>query len=507
MILYGRCLPWQGNAPTVMDEADQLDELVADVAGVIDRRGLLRRGQGVVVGVSGGADSVALLAVLRELAAQAGRGYRLTAAHLNHQLRPAAAEEARFVARLAGAWGIPCVVEARDVRAAAEAGGQGIEAAARGLRYDFLAAVAAQRGADAVAVGHHADDNVETILQRIVRGTHLRGLAGIPTARPLGPGGPLLVRPLLEVRRERIEAFCRRRGLEWRTDESNADPAYRRNFIRHELLPLLRARLNERAEEALLRLAAAAAAAEDHLGREGRGALERAVRQRTDRRVVLAASALAVEDELVRTYALRAVLEDLHAPLGDLSNELMAELADLPMSPPPAAVTLPGRFLARREGGELVIEAPSAASDDLAPREHARGPEARSCDIQCPGRTALPDGRSVLCGVAPFSGPAFVSHCISHPPGVELLDADSIRGRLVCRPRRDGDQFVPLGAPGTQTVSDFLTNARLPQRHRDQVLCLCDEEGLVYLAPLRIAERVRVTDQTRRVLRVEISPA
>jgi tRNA(Ile)-lysidine synthase len=485
----------------MMEEAGQLDELVADVAGFIDRLGLLRRGQGVVVGVSGGPDSVALLAVLRDLAAQAARGYRLTAAHMNHQLRPAAAEEAQFVARLAEQWGIPCVVEARDVRAAAKAGGQGIEAAARDLRYDFLLAVAARCGADIVAVGHHADDNVETILQRIVRGTHLRGLAGIHASRRLGPGGPLLVRPLLEVRRERIEAFCRRCGLEWRTDESNADPAYRRNFIRHELLPLLRARLNERAEEALLRLAAAAGTADEHLGQEGRRVLERAVRHRTDRRVVLAASALAVEDELVRTYALRAAMEDLHAPLGDLSAELMAELAELPMSAPPAAVTLPGRFLARREGGELVIEAPPAG-DGLVPREPMWETE-----VQIPGRTTLPDGRCVVAHVGPFHGPAFVAHCISHPPGVELLDADSIRGRLVCRPRRPGDQFVPLGAPGTQTVSDFLTNARLSQRHRDAVLCLCDEEGVVYLAPLRIAERARVTENTRNVLRIEVSPA
>jgi tRNA(Ile)-lysidine synthase len=483
-----------------MDEAGQVDELVADVAGFIDRRSLLRCGQGVVVGVSGGPDSVALLAVLRDLAAQAGRGYRLTAAHLDHQLRPAAAEEARFVARLAGAWGIACVVEARDVRAAAGAGGQGIEAAARGLRYEFLAAVAARCGADAVAVGHHADDNVETILQRIVRGTHLRGLAGIPASRVLGHGGPLLVRPMLQVRRERIEAFCRRRGLEWRTDESNADPAYRRNFIRHELLPLLRARLNERTEEALLRLAAAAAAAEQHLEQEGRQALARAIRHRTDRRIVLAASALTVEDEIVRTYALRAALEDLHAPLGDVTGDLLAELADLPLSPAPAAVTLPGRFLARREGGELVIEA-TPPPGDLAPGEYTRG-----FDLQCPGRTTLPDGRCVVASVAAFSGPAFVAHCISHAPGAELMDADSIHGRLVCRPRRDGDQFVPLGSPGTQTVSDFLTNARLPQRQREQVLCLCDEQGIIYLAPLRIADRVRVTDQTRSVLRVEISP-
>ncbi len=480
-------------------ESAQTDPLIEAAASFIDARGLLSRGEAVLVAVSGGADSVALLAALRELARRPGRAYRLTAAHLNHRLRDDADADAEFVAELARGWEIPCIVASRDVPGAAAGETGGVEAAARRLRYEFLAEAAATCGASAVAVGHHADDNAETILYRIVRGTHLRGLSGIPAKRPLAGGAVRLVRPLLEVRREEIEACCRRAGLTWRTDETNIDTAYRRNFVRHELLPLLRERLNARADDALLRLARAAGEVEAHLAQQGSAALVRARKRGRESFCsaspsFLSAASLAGEPAVVRTYALRAALEQLHLPLGELTAERLAELAELPQSPPPAAVSLPGGFLARREGGLLIIE--------------ARGPEAGPTEwqtvLQCPGRTLLPDGRAVACEIGELDPAAFQAHCRDRPEGVEMLDADSIRGRLICRRRREGDAFVPLGAPGRKSVSDFLTDLKLPRRLRDEALCIADEAGLVYLAPLRIAERAKVTPATQRLLRIEM---
>ena len=484
------------------DPAGQTDPLVAAAASFIDARRLLSRGQAVVVGVSGGADSVALLAVLRELSARPDRAYRLTAAHLHHGLRDSADADAAFVTERAEAWRVPCVSERRDVAALARRDGLGIEEAARNARYAFLSEVAAGCGATAVAVGHHADDQAETVLYRLVRGAHLRGLAGMPAERPLGGGGLRLVRPLLEARREQIEAFCRRGDLPWRTDETNAQTHYRRNFVRHELLPLLRERLNARADEALLRLARSAGEVEDYLASQGAAALARARRaggggSSPRRGLLLSAARLADEPAVVRTYALRAAVEQLGVPPGQLSAEHLAELTDLPSLPPPAAAPLPGGFLARREGDVLVIEADRPACT----------PGAWRASLQCPGRTLLPDGRAVACRLGEFDEPAFRAHCAGHSPGVELLDADGVHGSLSCRPRREGDAFVPLGAPGTQSVGDFLTNLKLPRRDRDAVCCITDERGIVYLAPLRVAERVKVTAATRTVLRIDLQPS
>jgi len=159
---------------------------------------------------------------------------------------------------------------------------------------------------------------------------------------------------------------------------------------------------------------------------------------------------------------------------------------------------LPGGYVARRRGDELIIESeePRAATED--------SPEA--VVLSCPGRTLLRDGRVVACSVGPFDAAAFARHCRDRPDGVELLDADRLSGQLLCRSRRDGDMLRPLGSAGRQSVGDFLTNLKLPDHRRRSVLCVCDDLGIVYLACLRIDDRVKVTGQTRRVMRIAIEP-
>jgi len=127
-------------------------------------------------------------------------------------------------------------------------------------------------------------------------------------------------------------------------------------------------------------------------------------------------------------------------------------------------------------------------------------------DLQCPGRCVLWDGTEVQCRIEAYRQESFESHRRCHPPGQEMLDADQVRGRLTCRKRRHGDFFAPLGCSGRQTVSDFLTNAKLPPDRREEVFCVCDELGIIYLAPLRIDQRVAVREGTRRVLRITLAP-
>jgi tRNA(Ile)-lysidine synthase len=293
--------------------------------------------------------------VLRELAAEPGRAYALHVAHLHHGLRQGADADAAFVAELAERWALPCTVERRDVPAERAAGGEGVEEAARRVRYGFLREVAERVGASAVATGHHADDNVETILFRLFRGTHLRGMAGIPVARALAGGPVRLVRPLLEVGRSELEAFCRERGLSWRRDPTNADTTgSRRNFIRHELLPLLRERLNPAVDEALLRAAQAAGEAEAVLAELAAATLSAAGIEAGPGRLVLRAIKLAAAPPAVRRAALRLALEQAGAPLQAVTRQHLAELAQVAVGAP--AVMLPGGWRAERRGRRLVLE-------------------------------------------------------------------------------------------------------------------------------------------------------
>lgn len=212
----------------------------------------------VIVAVSGGPDSVALLRAMATLKT-GGRGC-LYAAHLNHQLRPEADEDERFVVELCGRLNIVCEVERTAVKSLAAAAGDGIEAAARAARYRFFEQAAGRLGARFVAVAHTADDQAETILHRILRGTGVRGLSGMARTRRLGHA--TLLRPLLGVRHAKLLEYLKTIGQPYRVDRSNIDPRYTRNRLRHELLPRLQQQYNREVIDALLRLGGLASEAQ-----------------------------------------------------------------------------------------------------------------------------------------------------------------------------------------------------------------------------------------------------
>jgi len=207
----------------------------------------------VLVALSGGGDSVALLRALKAL--KSGGAGRLSAAHLNHALRPDADDDQKFVVELCRSLDIHCEVGRIEV-AQQPTGGVGLEAVARRCRYQFLQEAAGRLGARFVAVAHTADDQIETILHRILRGTGVRGLAGMARARPLGHAA--LIRPMLGVRREEVLDYLAALGQPFRDDQSNRDPRFTRNRIRGKLLPLLRKHFNPGVDDALLRLGALA---------------------------------------------------------------------------------------------------------------------------------------------------------------------------------------------------------------------------------------------------------
>ncbi|HWK89351.1 MAG TPA: tRNA lysidine(34) synthetase TilS, partial [Longimicrobium sp.] len=209
----------------------------------LEALGLTGQGAHVLVAVSGGCDSVALLHLLRFAAGDGGP--RVTAVHFDHAMRPGSEGDARWVAGLCGAWGVPLVA------ARAEAAPR-TEAEAREARYAFLLRAKAEAGATHLATAHHADDQAETVLFRVLRGTGIAGLAGIPAADERG-----VVRPLLPFWRAEIRRYARAHGLRWRTDPTNRLLDLARNRIRHDLLPLLRT-FNPAIEEALARTAAQA---------------------------------------------------------------------------------------------------------------------------------------------------------------------------------------------------------------------------------------------------------
>jgi tRNA(Ile)-lysidine synthase len=310
----------------------------------------------VVVAVSGGADSVGLLRALVVLK-QPGPG-KLSAAHFNHRLRgEESAGDQQFVAQLCRNLGVPCAVGG-GTAATLTGGGDGLEAAARNARYAFLQATAEQIGARYVVTAHTADDQAETVLQRVLRGTGLSGLAGIPRARALGPAVTLL-RPLLEIRRSQVVDYLRTIEQPWREDSTNAELHFQRNRIRNELVPLLERDYNRAAVEALLRLAKLAADAQQAIDEQVSALLSAAVTWDGENGAIVDCRKLAgrprhlVRELLLRSWTLRSwPLQSM----GFAEWDLLAGMAlGTPETPASAQHMLPGKVQALRRADELCL--------------------------------------------------------------------------------------------------------------------------------------------------------
>jgi len=324
----------------------------------------------VVVAVSGGADSVALLRALAVLK-QPGAG-KLTAAHFNHRLRGDESDgDQQFVTQLCQKLGLLCAVGS-STPLALESGGDGLEAAARDARYAFLQATAEQLGARYVVTAHTADDQAETVLQRVLRGTGLSGLAGIPRARTLGPAVTLL-RPLLEIRRGQILDYLRMIEQPWREDSTNAELHFQRNRIRNELVPLLERDYNRAAVEALLRLAKLAADAQQVIDEQVSALLAAAVNWDGENAASVDCRKLAgrprhlVRELLLRVWTLRSwPLQSM----GFAEWDLLAGMAlGTPESPASSKRILPGNVEALRHANDLCLRRLAGDARDKKPLE------------------------------------------------------------------------------------------------------------------------------------------
>ena len=466
-------------------------KFVEKVSDTITRREMLHRGDAVVVGVSGGADSVSLLHVLHELTAQ--WQLRLTVAHLHHGIRGADADEdAGFVRRLAEELGVQCMVEKVDVPAIVQAEGGTVEEVARRERYAFFSRVAAGVGAKKIALGHTMDDNAETVLQRILRGTGIRGLGGVPPMRPLARGSDIwVVRPLIEIPRGEILAYLQSIGQPYRTDSTNLEMAYFRNRVRNVLLPQLEKECGPGVKESLNRLACAARNHYNVIEGLARELLGKARRDDPVATVAVDRRVLREANPEVQIEALRLALED--AGTGQLSYEQSRSLADMVAAPTATEMSLPGGFLLRAEYDLLRLI------------------DARVAMMQAPGEAEL-----AVPGTVPFLGQQFSARPIDVVPGSlaeflkgktanqEMVDAEALQPPLVIRTRRPGDRFRPLGAPGTEKLQDFFVDAKVPAWRRDRVPIVWDRVGIVWVAGFRIDHRARVTEHTRKAVLLEM---
>jgi len=472
--------------------------LVQRVAGFVREQGLFPGG-GVVVAASGGADSMALMAVMNRLREMAVAGLPLVAAHVHHGLRcgDADADEV-FVAEMARRFDMRFVRRAVDVRAHARRHALSIETAGRQLRRAALTEIAAETGCTTVATGHHLDDNAETLIQRMARGTGYRGLCGI---RPVVDfDGLRFARPLLCVRRAEIEAYLRQAALPWRTDVTNADCRFRRNFIRHRLLPeIARGSSGRPLAESLFELSRAAQRLSRAIGEAVDAAWARAVEVGPDGAVmdvrVMTSLSPPAKVELIRR-ALSAAGCGLRAITSGHYERLVALADDDGRG---RQMDLPGRFTARRKHGQVMIQ--PAIDAEMQTTKYERqvtlcsGGRARFGQFVIESRLFDADGADLE---------AF-RRCKS--PMVEWFDADAVGQSLVVRQRMPGDRFIPLGCVAAKNVGKFLTDQKVTADVRRRVLVFEAQGGILWVCPVRMSQTAKVTGRTRQILEVRVSSA
>ncbi len=326
---------------------------------------------GAVVAVSGGADSMALLHGLHAVNTMRDCGWRLHVAHLDHGLRGDSPQAAEFVQQIASDLGLPCSARERNVHDLSQSAGTSIEEAARNARYAFLEDVARQQRLQTVAVAHHADDQAETVLHRILRGTGLTGLAGIPERRPIREDGDIeIVRPLLTLRRSDLLAYLHRKRLSWLEDATNQDiHAATRNRIRHDLLPMIATHVNPEIVPALARLAEHADRSSRALRQLARGAFSGIVLDSPTGEVLLGASALASLPRALQAEVVvlsLALLGVARQSIGFERIEAVADLAD--GEGHPRRIELAGGVSVHRRGDRLRFAADAAwPSPRIAP--------------------------------------------------------------------------------------------------------------------------------------------
>lgn len=486
------------------------------VRRTVARHLLFAPGSATVVGFSGGPDSLALLHLLHRMASE----WRLTvhAAHLNHRLRgPDSDADAAFAAATCRAWGIPLAMESVDVQAEAERRGVAVEEAARQVRYAFLGRVAGSVGAATVAVGHNADDQVETVLMHFLRGAGLGGLRGMAPSTVLSglrtgtddalPAGVLLVRPLLSAPRSLIEAYCAEHDLHPRFDRSNLDTTYFRNRLRLELIPYLEG-FNPNLRAVIRRSAEVLAADYDLLRQQRDRVWEAVVRRSGDGFIEFGLDGFRALHLSLQRALIRRAIAQLRPPLRNIDMIHVEQAVEAVRQAPGAGAKagLPqGLLLTVGYDGFVVGEAALAGS---VGDEYPQLPEsAGSVTLPVPGEVALAAGWRVRAEIAPAQALPADALDAAHR-WTAYLDRGACPGPLGLRPRGEGERMQPLGLGGrSKKLNELMINLKVPAAYRARYPVLVHGDTVLWLPGYHVDHRARVTDSTAEVVVVRAERA
>ncbi len=456
-----------------------LKAMETNVERTIADSGLLNMNDWVLVALSGGPDSVVLLHLLTQL--RWSQKLTLFAVYINHGLRPrAAAREEDFCSRFCDRLDVPLTIVRENIRRRAREERKSVEEAGRDFRYATFERLAKELHCTRIALGHHADDRVETILFHLLRGTGRSGLIGMPVKRGK------IIRPLFGLTKSDILDYVKRHRLKYCSDLSNIDAKYTRNFLRNTLLPLVEKRLNPNVRAALLNLSDTLEPEEAYLESLVAKAENRLSKRTPGGKIVLATERYRSYPVWFRRRLLRRCLKAI-CPNGQPPDRAVTDRLDGLIMDYGRAMSLPGGIQAALIDRCLYLWCPHKPTYEI------ELPVGKPVDLGWP---SLRFGATVARGTK-VGG--------RRKSSVVWLDRSRVRGDLKVRNGRPGERFRPLGAPGTKKLAEFLIDRKVPAPLRDETPVVCDRDGIIWVVGIEIAERVKRDTSTRKVLKVAVN--
>jgi len=463
------------------------------IFNIIEQYRLLDKGDAVVVGVSGGPDSVCLLHLLHTLSSNLD--IKLFAVHINHMLRGAEADaDEQYTEDLCKKLGVPLFIVKADVKSIAKEKGMSFEEAGREVRYREFEKYAEILGASKIAVAHNRNDQAETVMMHIIRGTGLGGLSGMEFRR-----GPI-IRPLLGVGREDIEKYCRYAGLNPRTDSTNLESDYTRNRIRLELFPYIDEKFGANIVESLLRLSMHSAGDNSYLGQCAAEAYKKSMEEKEEGLVSLKLDELRKLHSAILVRVFRLAVADVAGDIdgiGSVHYKALSRLVEKGTTGMQAE--LPGGLRAAVSYGHIKIRSALAETAKYDKQETVTFEKS----IVIPGTTEIYELNAQIKSSIYSINAVDKNIRMGYNSYVQFFDYDSLSRGIHIRNRRDGDIFKPFGSTGSKKLKKYFIDSKIPRETRGKIPLVCIGNEVVWIIGYKISDKFKVTENTRSILKLE----
>ncbi|MBP1932479.1 tRNA lysidine(34) synthetase TilS [Ammoniphilus resinae] len=459
---------------------------------LLKQKRLLSKHEKILVGVSGGVDSLVLLDVLHKLSKE--EQWTVCAAHLDHQFRgQESAEDARYVQQFCKERNIPCATESIDVPKLIKDSKENPQEVARKARYEFYHRAANQFQLNKLALAHHANDQAETVLMRILRGTGMEGMAGIPEQRE--ENGLLIVRPFLTIFKDELEHYAETYGIIPRLDSSNLKTKYRRNFIRLKLFPLLEKEINPSVQTALLHLGEIVQGENELIQEMSKDKLKAIIKWKKHNKIVIKGKLFLSHHLALQRRMIKLIFSYLLQEQQNLGfihiDQVCGWIREGRTS---TELVLPHGLFAWKEYDDIIF------SFEQYPKQN----QEYIYKVLIPGNTYIKElGVSIDTRLDSWSDT--VSN-VSEDRFTAVFDWEAIQGDLILRTRKTGDRMTLLGMSGHKKVKDIMIDAKVSRGHRELLPLLCDQKQILWIPGLRRSNLAVPTPQTKQILTVRIQP-